>query len=42
MTYYAKLHPWCIIRSLPDMRSRVAPTCRASASLRFRLTEVVG
>ncbi|MEP0799917.1 hypothetical protein [Funiculus sociatus] len=20
MTYYSKLHPWCIIRSLPDMR----------------------
>ncbi len=23
MTYYAKLHPWCIVRSRPDMRSLI-------------------
>ncbi|MFE1744819.1 hypothetical protein [Coleofasciculus sp. H7-2] len=39
MTYYAKLHPWCIIRSLPDMRSLIVARFRgrndAEAHLRI-------
>ncbi|MBD2743225.1 hypothetical protein [Coleofasciculus sp. FACHB-1120] len=30
MTYYAKLHPWCIIRSLPNMRSLIIARFRRS------------
>ncbi|MBD1929855.1 hypothetical protein H6F74_27010 [Trichocoleus sp. FACHB-90] len=29
MTYYSKLHPWCIIRLLPDMRSLIVARFRA-------------
>ncbi|MBD1935666.1 MULTISPECIES: hypothetical protein [Cyanophyceae] len=39
MTYYSKLHPWCIIRSLPDMRSLIVARFRgrneAEAHLRI-------
>ena len=39
MTYYSKLHPWCIVRSLPDMRFLIVARFRgrndAEAHLRI-------
>jgi hypothetical protein len=28
MTYFEKLHPWCIIRPLPNMQRRIVARCR--------------
>ena len=28
MTYLQQLHPWCIIRSFPDMRTIIVGRCR--------------
>lgn len=28
MTYFEKLHPWCIIRHLPNLQRRVVARCR--------------
>ena len=28
MTYFEKLHPWCIIRPLPDLQRRIVARCR--------------
>ena len=28
MTYFEKLHPWCIIRPLPNLQRRVIARCR--------------
>jgi hypothetical protein len=28
MTYFEKLHPWCIIRPLPNLQRRVVARCR--------------
>ena len=28
MTYFEKLHPWCIIRPLPNLQRRVITRCR--------------
>jgi hypothetical protein len=28
MTYLEKLHPWCIIRPLPNLQRRIVARCR--------------
>jgi hypothetical protein len=28
MTYFEKLHPWCIIRPLPNLQRRIVARCR--------------
>ncbi|MBD1805097.1 hypothetical protein H6F98_06485 [Microcoleus sp. FACHB-SPT15] len=28
MTYFEKLHPWCIIRPLPNLQRRIIARCR--------------
>jgi hypothetical protein len=28
MTYFEKLHPWCIVRSLPNLQHRIVARCR--------------
>ena len=28
MTYLQRLHPWCIIRPLPDLQRRIVARCR--------------
>jgi hypothetical protein len=28
MTYVEKLHPWCIIRPLPNLQRRIVARCR--------------
>jgi hypothetical protein len=28
MTYFEKLHPWCIIRLLPNLQRRIVARCR--------------
>lgn len=28
MTYFEKLHPWCIIRHLPNLQRRIVARCR--------------
>ena len=37
MTYYAKLYPWCIVRSRPDMRSLIIARFRRRSDAEGRL-----
>ncbi|HEY9299207.1 MAG TPA: hypothetical protein VIQ31_23185 [Phormidium sp.] len=37
MTYYSKLHPWCIVRSLPNMRSLIIARFRRRSDAEAQL-----
>jgi hypothetical protein len=41
MTYFEKLHPWCVIRPLPNLQRLVVARCRRRSDAES-LVQVVG